>query len=394
MTLANGRTYLAIPGPSVMPERVIRAMMRAAPNIYHGELPDMMPGLIRDLKAVARTRHHAAMYICNGHGVWEAALANVLSPGDRVLVASTGHFAHGWAEVARSLGIQAEILEFGTRAPVDPDRLRQRLLQDGNETIRAVLVVQTDTATGIRSDVSAIRQAIDAAGHDALLMVDSIACLGCDRMEMDAWGVDVLITGSQKGLMTPPGLGFVFYNDKADRRRDDAKAVSYYWDWRTRTTPEVFYRYFAGTAPTHHLHALREALDMIGEEGIEAIWRRHEILASAVWAAFDHWGQDGPLELNATDPAFRSHAVTGIRAGSDKATALRAWCEERAGLILGIGLGMEPSDHFFRLGHMGHVNAQMVLGALATIEAGLKAVGIPHRGGAVEEAAAIIADRA
>lgn len=394
MTLANGRTYLAIPGPSVMPERVIRAMMRAAPNIYHGELPDLMPGLVRDLKAVARTEHHVAMYICNGHGVWEAALANVLSPGDRVLVASTGRFSHGWAEVARTLGIQAEILEFGPRAPIDPDALRLRLLQDGNETLRAILVVQTDTATSVRSDVQAIREAIDAAGHDALLMVDCIACLGCDRMEMDAWGVDVVVTGSQKGLMTPPGMGFVFYNDKADRRRDDAKAISYYWDWRPRTKPELFYRYFAGTAPTHHLYALREALDMIAEEGLEAIWRRHEVLAKAVWAAFEHWGQDGPLELNAPDPSFRSHAVTGVRVGSDKGTALREWCEERAGLILGIGLGMEPSDHFFRLGHMGHVNAQMILGALATIEAGLKAVGIPHRTGGVDAAASIIADHA
>ncbi len=394
MSLSNGRTYLAIPGPSVMPDRVIRAMMRAAPNIYHGELPDMMPDLVRDLKAVARTDHHVAIYICNGHGVWEAALANALSPGDRVLVASTGRFSHGWAEVARTMGIQAEILEFGPRAPIDPEALRSRLMEPGSENIRAVLVVQTDTATSVRSDVEAIRHAIDAAGHDALLMVDCIACLGSDRMEMDAWGVDVVITASQKGLMTPPGMGFVFYNDKADRRRENAKAVSYYWDWRTRTEPEYFYRYFAGTAPTHHLYALREALDMIGEEGLEAVWRRHEILAQAVWAAFECWGQDGPLELNASDPAFRSHAVTGVRVGSDKGTALRTWCEERAGLILGIGLGMEPSDHFFRVGHMGHVNAQMVLGALATIEAGLKAVGIRHYAGGVDAAATIIAENA
>lgn len=394
MTLANGRTYLAIPGPSVMPERVIRAMMRAAPNIYHGELPDMMPDLIRDLKAVARTKHHAAIYICNGHGAWEAALSNVLSRGDRILVASTGRFSHGWADVARTLGIEAEILDFGKRAPVDPDILRDRLQQDTDGRFRAVLVVQTDTATSVRSDIPAIRRAIDASGHDALLTVDSIACLGCDRMEMDAWGVDVLVTGSQKGLMTPPGLGFVFYNDKADRWREQVGPVSYYWDWRTRTDPEAFYQYFAGTAPTHLIYALREALDMIGEEGLEAVWRRHGILARAVWAAFDHWAENGVLELNAGDPAFRSHAVTSVRVGSDKGTALRTWCEERAGLTLGIGLGMEPTDHFFRLGHMGHVNAQMVLGALATIEAGLKAVGIAHAPGGAAAAAAVIAEHA
>ncbi|MEQ9038029.1 MAG: aminotransferase class V-fold PLP-dependent enzyme [Silicimonas sp.] len=394
MTLGNGRTYLAIPGPSVMPERVIRAMMRSAPNIYNGELPDMLPGLIRDLKSVARTAHHASVYICNGHGAWEAALNNVLSPGDRVLVASTGNFSRGWADVARTLGIEPEILDFGNCDPIDPEALQERLQADAEGRFRAVMVVQTDTATSVRSDIPAIRRAIDAAGHDALLMVDSIACLACDRMEMDAWGVDVLVTCSQKGLMTPPGMGFVFYNDKADRWRETARSVSYYWDWRPRTEPEAFYRYFAGTAPTHHIYALREALDMIAEEGLEAVWRRHEVLANAVWAAFEHWGQEGPLQLNAADPAYRSHAVTSIRAGSDKGAELRNWCEERAGLTLGIGLGMEPTENFFRLGHMGHVNAQMVLGALATIEAGLKALGIQHLSGGVDAACSVIAEHA
>lgn len=394
MSLGNGRTYLAIPGPSVMPERVIRAMMRAAPNIYHGELPSMMPSIIAGLKSVARTKFHATIYIANGHGVWEAALANTLSRGDKVLVCSTGRFAHGWAEVATRLSARPEILEFGLRAPIDPARVEERLRADTAREIRAVLVVQTDTATSVRSDVTAVRAAIDAAGHNALLMVDSIACLACDRMEMDDWGIDVLVTGSQKGLMTPPGMGFVYYNDKADRWRETADCVSYYWDWRPRTDPDEFYRYFAGTAPTHLLYGLAEALDMIAEEGLEAVWARHAALASAVWAAFDRWGEGGPVELNAPDPAFRSHAVTGVRVGSDKGTALRNWCEEKAGLTLGIGLGMEPTDHFFRMGHMGHVNANMVLGALATIEAGMKAVGIPHAPGGLEAAAEVIAARA
>lgn len=394
MTLANGRTYLAIPGPSVMPERVIRAMMRAAPNIYAGELPDMVPDIIRDLKALARTKHHAAIYICNGHGAWEAALSNIAQPGDLLLSAATGAFSHGWVETAQRLGIETEMLDFGVSAPVDPNRLEERLRADTEGRISAVLVVQTDTATSVRTDIESMRQAIDAAGHDALLVVDSIACLGCDRMEMDAWGVDVLLTGSQKGLMTPPGLGFVFYNDKADRWRDRIDRVSYYWDWQQRTDPEVFYHYFAGTAPTHHLYALREALDMIDAEGLEAVWRRHAILARAVWAAVERWGANGPLLLNSAEPACRSHAVTTICAGSEKGTALRQWVEERAGLTLGIGLGMTPTDDYFRIGHMGHVNAQMILGALATIEAGLKAVDIPHAPGGAEAAASVIADNA
>ena len=394
MSLGNGRTYLAIPGPSVMPDRVIRAMMRASPNIYNGEMPDMVPGLLRDLKAVARTRHNVALYICNGHGTWEAALCNVTSPGDLVLVAATGSFAHGWAESAEALGVSAEVLDFGLRAPIDPQRLQDRLAADTDGRIRAVLTVQTDTATSVRSDIAAVRRAIDAAGHDALLMVDSIACLGCDPMEMDGWGVDVLITGSQKGLMTPAGMGFVFFNDKADRWRDRASNVTHYWDWRPRVDPDIFYQYFCGTAPTHHLYALREALSMIGDEGLENVWTRHAALAEAVWTAFEHWGQTGPLEMNAEDRSYRSHAVTSVRVGSDKGTDLRNWCENQAGLTLGIGLGMDPTDHFFRLGHMGHVNAQMILGALATIEAGLAAVGIPHTPGGATAAAEVIAMRA
>ena len=240
---------------------------------------------------------------------------------------------------------------------------------------------------------------MDAAGHPALLMADCMASLGCDRFEMDAWGVDVMVAGSQKGLMTPPGLGFVFFNDKADQARERAEFASYYWDWRTRVNPEVYYHYFAGTAPTHHLYGLREALAMIDEEGVESIWNRHAVLSRAIWAAFDHWASGGPLEVNAIDPAIRSHSVTALRAGSEKATALRMWCQNQAGLTLGIGLGMaEPGTpewhHFFRLGHMGHVNAQMILGALATIDAGLKAVEIPHASGGIEKAAQIIAAEA
>lgn len=399
MILSNGRSYLAIPGPSVMPERVLRAMHRAAPNIYHGELVDMMPSIISRLKSVARTNGHVAIYIANGHGSWEAACANVFSPGDLVLVPATGSFAHGWAEVAQRMGVETEILDFGKRDTIDTAAVAERLKADGAGRIKAVMTVQTDTSTGVRNDIPALRAALDEAGHPALLMVDSMASMGCDRFEMDAWGVDLAVVGSQKGLMTPPGMAFVFFNDKADRARDKAACVTHYWDWRLRVDPPYFYQYFCGTAPTHHLYGLDEALTMIGEEGLEAIWQRHAILARAIWAAFEHWGQSGPLELNVKDPAIRSHSVTAIRAGSAKGTALRDWCETKAGLTLGIGLGMSEPDapewhNFFRIGHMGHINAQMILGALATIEAGLKAVDLPHQPGGVEKAAAVIAESA
>ena len=398
MSLANGLTYLAIPGPSVMPDRVLRAMHRPAPNIYYGELPEMVKGMIGRLKAVARTKGHCAIYITNGHGSWEAAVSNCFSPGDLVLVPATGRFAHGWAETARAMGVETEILDFGKRATIDLEAVKERLSQDDGR-IKAVMAVQTDTSTSVRNDIAALRGAMDAVGHPALLMVDCMASLGCDRFEMDAWGVDVMVVGSQKGLMTPPGMAFVFFSDKADRARETAQCVTHYWDWRPRVDPPMFYRYFNGTAPTHHLYGLDEALSMIEEEGLENVWTRHAVLSEAIWAAFEQWGSAGPLELNIQDRALRSHSVTALRAGSEKGTALRNWCETKAGLTLGIGLGMAEDsapewDHFFRLGHMGHVNAQMVLGALATIEAGLKAVDLPHGADGVGKAADVIAARA
>ncbi len=399
MSLSNGRHYLAIPGPSVMPDRVLQAMHTAAPNIYHGDLVDMVPGLLTDLKKVARTDAHAAIYICNGHGVWEASLANVVGPGDKVLVPVTGAFGHGWAEMAHKLGAEPITIDFGKRNAIDPTQVAEALRADEAHEIKAVLAVFVDTSTSVRNDIQALRVALNEADHPALLMSDCIASMGCDRFEMDAWGVDVAITGSQKGLMTPPGLGFVFFNDKADRVRGQMERVSGYWDWRPRIDPDIFYQYFCGTAPTHHLYGLRAALDMIGEEGIENIWARHEVLANAIWAAFDAWGEGHDLQLNVEDIDARSRAVTSVRVGTSKATDLRQWCEEKAGVTLGIGLGMAAPEapewhHFFRLGHMGHVNAHMVLGALASIQAGMKAVGLPHNSGGLEAATQVIANNA
>ncbi len=396
MTLSNGRHYLAIPGPSVVPDEVLRAMHRPSPNIYEGELVEMVRALIPDLRALARTRHQAAIYIANGHGAWEAAVSNVLGRGDKVLVAASGRFAHGWAEMAARMGARPEILDFGLRAPIDPARVGEALAADTGHEIRAVMAVHVDTSTSARSDIAALRRAIDEAGHPALLMVDCIASLACERFEMDAWGVDVMVAGSQKGLMVPPGLAFVFFNDRADAARERCDNVTAYWDWRPRARPRDFYQYFGGTAPTHHLYGLRCALDMIAAEGLENVWRRHEVLARAWWAAFETWGRDGPLELNIAEQAARSHAVTALRITPPLGTALREWLSENAGVTLGIGLGMAPSDDparhgFFRVGHMGHVNAHMVLGAIGALEAGLKALKIPHGRGALEAAAEVVA---
>jgi len=398
MSLANGRTYLAIPGPSVMPDEVLRAMHRAAPNIYEGELIEMTASLIPDLRAVARTTQHVAIYIANGHGAWEAALANTLAPGDRVLVLATGRFGHGWAEVAELQGLAVEIIDFGKRAAIDPARVEDVLRADRTHAIKAVLATHVDTSSSVLSDVAALRAVLDGLGHPALLMADCIASLACDRFEMDAWGVDVMVAGSQKGLMVPPGLAFVFFSDRAAEARRALPRVSRYWDWTPRANPEMFYQYFGGTAPTHHLFGLRAALDLIMAEGIEAVWARHDTLARAIWAACEAWGTTGPLELNISDPALRSRAVTALRIGAPHGSALRQWVQDNAGVTLGIGLGMaEPNDPawhgFFRIGHMGHVNAHMVLGALGAIEAGLTALDIPHGTGALAAAARVIAGR-
>jgi alanine-glyoxylate transaminase/serine-glyoxylate transaminase/serine-pyruvate transaminase len=398
MSLAHGRPYLAIPGPSVVPDRVLAAMHQPAPNIYEGPLVETTARIVRDLKTVAGTTAHVAVYIANGHGAWEAAAANLFSRGDKALVLATGRFGIGWSDAACRMGVDVEVLDFGKSVPVDLDRLEAALKADAGHEIKAVLVTHTDTASSIRNDIAAIRRVIDATGHPALLAVDAIASLGCDALHMDAWGVDVLVAASQKGLMTPPGLGFVWFSDNAKERSRNSDLRTPYWDWGPRAAPVDYYQHFCGTAPTHHLLGLAEALTMLlHEEGLEAVWARHARLARAVWAAFEAWGAGNPeIALNVADPAFRSHSVTAARIGAPFGTELRRWCEREAGVTLGIGLGMadssEPAYHgFLRVAHMGHVNAHMTLGVLAVMEAGLKALGVPHGKGGLEAAAAEVA---
>lgn len=398
MSLAHGRTILSIPGPTVTPDRVLNAMHRAAPNIYAGLLPEMMPGIRADLKAVARTAQNVAIYIGNGHAAWEAANTNMFRRGDQALALVTGHFGAAWARHAADLGVEVATLDFGRRAAVDPGRVEAVLRADRAGRIRAVLLTQVDTASTVLNDVVAVRAAIDAAGHPALLAVDGIAAIGCERFEFDAWGIDVAVGACQKGLMVPPGLGFVWVSDRALDLCTDSDLRTPYWDWRLRARADEFWQNFFGTAPTHHLLGLREALDMIlHEEGIEQVWARHEALAQAVWAAAAAWGQgNSGIACNMVDPATRARSVTCLRFDSPDATRLRQWCEREAGVTLGIGLGMaadgDPAgDGFLRIGHMGHLNPHMILGTLAAMEAGMMALGIAHGAGGVAAAAQVIA---
>lgn len=397
MSLAQGRSYLAIPGPSVMPERVLTAMHRAAPNIYEGDLIELTARVMTDLRRVALSSGHVAIYLANGHGAWEAAISNLFSRGDTALSLITGRFGVGWAQHARALGVTVETLDFGIKAPVDPARVEAALRADTARKIKVVLLTHVDTASSVRNDVAAVRAAIDAAGHPALLAVDCIASLGCDEFRFDDWGVDVMVAASQKGLMVPPGLGLVWVSDKAVAAGEGADLVTPYWDWRPRIFAQEYWQQFGGTAPTHHLFGLSEALRMIlDEEGLPQVWARHRTLSRSVAAAFEAWGQGVDIALNVPVAAHRSGAVTAARIGQGGAERLRGWCETEAGVTLGIGLGMaapgtpEAGD-FLRLGHMGHVNAHMVLGALAVMEAGLQALGIAHGRGGIQSAAAVIA---
>jgi alanine-glyoxylate transaminase/serine-glyoxylate transaminase/serine-pyruvate transaminase len=381
MSVRAGREFLAIPGPTNVPDEVLRAMHRPAVDIYAGPLLALTEGLMKDVPRLFRTSGRGYIYIANGHGAWEASLTNILSKGDKILVLESGRFAIGWGENARRMGVEVEILKGDMRRAVRPAEVEARLKADKGNTIKAILVAQIDTASGVQNDIEAIGQAIRAAKHDALLMVDAVASLGCVPFEMDKWGVDVAMSGSQKGMMTPPGLGFVVANDRAREVHKTADLRTPYWDWTDREGP-AHYQKYAGTPPEHMLFGLRQALDMVFEEGLENVWRRHMLLAEAVRRAVGVWGEGQAIGFNIIEPNERSNSVTCVLMNGHDPETLRAYCNEKCGVILGHGIG-ELTGKAFRIAHMGHVNAPMILGTLGVIETALGALEIPHaRGGA------------
>ncbi len=386
-SLNAGREMVAIPGPSVMPDRVMAAMQRPMPDIYSGELVEVSDEIFEQLPGLAKTTGHPFVIISNGHGAWQMAISNTLARGDKVLALESGRFAVVWGEMAEISGVKAEVLPGGDGRPVDPEALRARLADDPGHEIKAVLTVQTDTATSVRNDIPALRAAIDAGDHPALLMVDCIASLGCEPFHMDEWGVDITIAGSQKGLMVPPGLAFLWAGEKALAAYERSDIHVGYLDWQSRLNATHHYQLYCGTPPVSHLFGMREALAMIAEEGLEARWDRHRWQAEAIWAAVDAWSTDGGIGFNIADPAARSTAVTTITTGGIDATELRRICSDEAGLTLGLGIGDLP-EQAFRIGHMGYLNPPMLLGTLGTIEAALHAMGAPVGGSGVAAAAA------
>ena len=397
MSLNFGPKILAIPGPSVMPERVLSAMHRPSLNIYEGELIEITESIYPDLLTVAQTKGQVAIYIANGHGAWEAALRNMFVEGDKILILTTGRFAANWGILAESIAIDVQVLNFGMQGDADPAKVAEILNADKNHTIKAVLTVQTDTASSVRNDVPALSKSIKETGHPALFMVDCIASLGCDEFRMDEWQVDVMIAACQKGLMTPAGISFVYFNDKAAEARKRAKPGQY-WDWTLRGKSEQYYQKFCGTAPTQHIFGLREALNiLVHEEGVEAVWKRHETISTAYWAAIKAWGEAGELVHNISDPSKRSRAVSTVTTGEGDAANIRKWTEQNAGVTLGIGLGFgeygtSEFNRRFRIGHMGHQNIHMVMGVIGAIDCALKALNIPHGDGAMVSASRVLAN--
>ncbi|WP_339713082.1 aminotransferase class V-fold PLP-dependent enzyme [uncultured Sneathiella sp.] len=391
MSVKNGRQFLSIPGPTTVPDEVLAAMHRPAIDIRKGELVDVTAAIKDGLRMISKSDGTPFIYIANGHGAWEAALSNVLNRGDKVLVLESGSFAVGWGQTGGTMGLDVEILPGSWQRAVNVDALEARLKEDKSGDIKAVLVVQVDTATSVVNDISAIRRAIDNVGHDALFMVDTIASLGTMDFRMDEWGVDVTVTACQKGLMMSPGVSFVIANKKALARHETANLRTAYWDWTSRLGPE-HYQNYAGTPPVHMLFGLQKAFEMIKAEGLEAIFLRHQLLAEATRMAVKKWSEGGEFSFNILNPAERANSVTTVLAANDKSLdAVHKYCSEKCGVVVGVGIS-QLSGKALRIAHMGHINAPMLMGTLSAIEMSMKAQDIPHGSGGVQAAIDYLAE--
>ncbi|GLQ05527.1 pyridoxal-phosphate-dependent aminotransferase family protein [Sneathiella chinensis] len=385
MSVRTGREFLSIPGPTNIPDSVLNAMHQPAIDIYQKDFPALTDSLLAGLKTLFDTDGETFIYIANGHGAWEAALSNVLSRGDKVLVLSSGRFADGWGETGVPLGLDVEVLPGSWRHSVRPDAVAARLKDDPDGLIKAILMVQVDTASSLVNDVEAVSKAIRSTGHPALFMVDTIASLGTMPFSMKDWHIDVAVGAAQKGLMSPPGLSFNAASPRALARHKEAGLRTAYWDWTARLGP-IHYQKYCGTPPEHLLFALAKSLELLSNEGIEAASLRHSLLAGATSAAVARWAEGGVLQFNVTAPEDRATAVTTVLFEQGHTPdALLDYCNEKCGVVVGIGID-DLRGKAMRIAHMGFVNAPMLLGTLGVIEMGLKALNIPHGPGGTQAA--------
>lgn len=378
-----GPALLQVPGPTNIPPEVLEAIGRQIIDHRGPRFAALVTGILEDLGEVFGTEQPVVIFPGSGTGAWEAALVNTLAVGDRVLIAETGHFSNLWAAMATNLGLDVEVIPGDWRHPIDPEAIGERLASDDRHSVKAVLATHNETSTGVLSDIGAIRRAIDAAGHPAMLLVDAVSSLASTEYRHDEWRVDVTVTGSQKGLMLPPGLAF---NAVSERALDVAKSSGQrrsYWDWRP--VLEANRRgLFPYTPPTNLLFGLRASLDLLRAETLERVFARHRRHAAAAREAVRGWG----LELQCLDADAYSPSLTAVvmPPGHSEA-ALRDAILEQSGMALGSGLG-RLTDRVFRIGHLGSLDDGSLVAALANVEAGLALAKVPHRSGGAAAAIA------
>lgn len=381
MTYRAGRHFLQIPGPSPVPDRISRAIDAAVIDHRGPDFAHLGHAVLSGMQRIFKTQSPVVIYPSSGTGAWEAALSNVISSGDRVVFYETGQFATLWKQMADKLGVVTQFIEGDWRTGVDASRIESVLREDTDRTIKAVCCVHHETSCGITSNIAAVRQAIDAVGHPALLMVDTISGLASVDYRHDEWGVDVTVSGSQKGLMMPPGLGFNALSDRALEVAKHGGAPRSYWDWHEMLASNAT-GYFPYTPATTLLYGLKEAIAMLEEEGLDQVFARHQRLADACRAAVATWG----LETVCQNPSEHSNVLTGIMMpeGVD-ADQVRKIILEKFDMSLGTGLG-KLKGKAFRIGHLGDFNELTLMGTLCGVEMGLGLAGVPHQAGGVEAA--------
>ena len=389
MSYKPGRHFLQIPGPTNVPDRVLRAM--DMPTIDHRgpEFKALAESALKRIRTVFGTTNPVVIYPASGTGAWEAALANTMNAGDRVLMYETGHFAMLWKRLAERLGLVPEVISGDWRSGVDPAAIEARLHEDKGHEIKAVCVVHNETSTGCASRIDEVRKAIDAANHPALLLVDTISSLGSIDYRHDEWGVDVTVGGSQKGLMLPPGLSFNAVSDKALATAREAKMPRSFWDWSEMIEANEK-GVFPFTPATNLLYGLNEALTMLEEEGLPTVYARHARHAEATRAAVTHWGGNGGVEVLCQNPRHFSGSLTAVKLpeGYD-ADDYRKVVLENFNMSLGNGLS-KLSGTVFRIGHLGDFNDLMLMGTLSGVEMGFELTGIPYRKGGVQAAMEVL----
>lgn len=403
MTRPRGRLFFFAPGPTNIPDSVLGAMHRATVDFFDPAFLAVQTEVTEGIRKILKTKQNVLLYAANGHGAWEAGLVNCFTPGEKVLVLESGHFSANWRDMANDLGLATETLGADWRKGVDLAALEKRLKADKGHEIKGVMVVHSETATGLAHPIGDIRKTMDKAGHPALLLADTISSLGSFDFRMDEWGVDVVVGGSQKGLMMVTGMALTGISNKALARAEkNTTSRRSYWKWADmmKMTPQRF----PGTTPIHMVFGLQESVRLIEEEGLENVFRRHRRLANATRAAISHWGggvsnnvsvsakgvegKVSALELLCTEPTRAADSVSAILIpdGHD-GVALRKLALDRYNLALGGGLG-PLAGRVFRIGHLGDLNEPMILGALATVELALAESGIPHKAGGVGAAIA------